>query len=217
MLFRSLEEQIIGLLEKNKHQDFSRIRFSLFRTNGGLYDAEHHRPNWLIETFPLSEVYNEWNVNGWHLCVSDACRKSADAFSRYKHNNFLPYIIGALEAQKQKCKDAVILNASGNVCDTTVANIFIIKNERIYTPPISDGCVAGIQRAQLLKLLPGMGYSVEEKTLNVSDLIDADEIFVSNSLFVIRWVGQFENNSYGNKLTQKIYQDLRQTSPFLFC
>ena len=211
------EDQIKGLLLKNKHENFGRIRLSLFRANGGLYDPEHHRPNWLVETFDLSDVYDEWNANGWHLCLFDACRKSADAFSQFKHNNFLPYVMGALEAQKQKCKDAVILNASGNICDTTVANIFIIKNECIYTPPVSEGCVAGIQRAQLLNLLPRIGYQVEEKPLSVSDLREADEIFVSNSLFVIRWVGQFENKQYSNKLTQKIYQDLRQTSPFLFC
>lgn len=211
------EAQIISLLKKNQHEKSGRIRLSFFRANGGLYDAEHHRPNWLIETFPLSDVYHEWNINGWHLCLYDACRKSADGFSQFKHNNFLPYILAALEAQKQKCKDAVILNANGNICDTTVANIFIIKKETIYTPPISDGCVAGIQRAQLLEHLPLLGYQVEESSLTVADLLEADEIFVSNSLFVIRWVGQFENNNYGNNLTLKIYQDLKQTCSFLFC
>ncbi len=211
------EEQIISLLKKNRHDEFARIRLSFFRANGGLYDAEHHRPNWLIETFPLSDVYSELNLNGWHLCLFDACRKSPDAFSQFKHNNFLPYIMGAIEAQKQKCKDAVILNSHGNICDTTVANLFIIKQEIIYTPPISEGCVAGIQRAQLLKHLPLLGYRIEEKPLSIADLHEADEAFVSNSLFAIRWIGQFNNKNYGNKMAQKIYLDLKQTCPFLFC
>jgi branched-chain amino acid aminotransferase len=212
-----VEEQIFRLLQKNGHLSFSRIRLSLFRGQGGLYDPEHHHPQLLIESWPLSDGYRSLNSNGLQLCLYDEARKSPDAFSHIKHNNFLPYLMGAIEAKKKKCNDAVILNSHGLICDTTIANLFIIKDEIISTPPLKDGAVAGIMRHQLLQLLPMLGYQVIEKSLAPEDVSDADEVFLSNALFGIRWVGGFHDASYSNSIIQKIYRDLRQTSPALFC
>jgi branched-chain amino acid aminotransferase len=212
-----VEEQIFRLLHKNGHLSFSRIRISLFRGQGGLYDPEHHHPQLLIESWPLSDAYRSLNNNGLHLCLYDQARKSPDAFSQFKHNNFLPYLMGAIEAKKQRCNDAIIINSHGYVCDTTIANLFIIKDNIISTPPLEDGGVAGIMRKLLMEHLPKLGYETKEQSLLPADIANADEVFLSNALFGIRWAGRYNDATYTNIAIQKIYGELRQTSPVLFC
>jgi len=96
-----LSEHITKLLEQNKHQQTARIRLTLFRGNGGLYDAENHFPNYCIQTWNLNIANNDLNENGLVIDVYKDARKVCDAFSHLKSNNYLPYVMAALWAKKK--------------------------------------------------------------------------------------------------------------------
>ncbi|MCX6294032.1 MAG: aminotransferase class IV [Sphingobacteriales bacterium] len=97
-----LEKQILGLVQKNKNSS-ARIRLTVFRGNGGLNDPENHNPNFIIETWNLPETNGDLNENGLQCILFKDALKSIDAFSNLKHNNYLPYLMGAIEAKKMKC------------------------------------------------------------------------------------------------------------------
>ncbi len=211
-----LESQILQLIQKNK-LTLARIRLTVYRGPGSLFDPLHHHPQFIIETGDLPENNGQLNINGLHCCIYRDAFKIIDTFSNCKHNNYLPYMMGALYAKKEKCNDAIILNQHKNICDSSIANIFIIKNESIYTPSLKEGCIAGIMRQQIIKELNLLNYSVNEKTIDEAELMDADEVFLTNSIFNIKWVKSINEKKYENRIIQTIYQELVKTNSPIFC
>ncbi len=207
-----LSQQIITLAVKNKHADSGRIRLNVFRGDGGLYDAINHLPNYIIQTWLLPDNNGDWNSNGLVLGIYEEAKKSCDILSNLKHNNYLPYILGALKAKKEKWNDAVMLNTQNNICDTTIANIFLIKEEIVYTPSLKDGCVAGIMRKKIIQELIAYNWQIIEKEITQKDLYEADEVFLSNSIYNIRWVQRIGDKMYFHKHTQNIYTRIFSTN-----
>jgi branched-chain amino acid aminotransferase len=211
-----LESQILALIQKNKHSA-ARIRLTIFRGNGGLYDPENLHPNFIIETWNLPETNGDLNENGLQCILFIDALKSIDAYSNLKHNNYLPYLMGALQAKKLKCNDAIIFNSNLNICDSTIANVFLIKDNIIYTPALSEGCIAGVMREFVINELRKNNFNVVEKTITETDLTNGDEVFLTNSIYNMRWVSAIDNFNYQNKMTREIYYLLKQTNPQEFC
>lgn len=200
-----LRQEIAALARKNKHQTAGRIRLNIIRGDGGLYDAKNHVPAYIIQTWPLAEDNGEWNSNGLVLGIYQAVKKSCDILSNLKHNNFLPYVMAALEAKKEKWNDAILLNTNGRICDTTIANIFIIKDDVIYTPSLTEGCVAGIMRRMVIMNLLKINWELVEQAIDIEQVEAADEVFLTNSLYNIRWVQRIGEITYTNMVTKKIF------------
>lgn len=206
-----LIEEILLLAKKNGHENKARIRLQVFRGDGGLYDAISHAPNYMIETFALPEENNSLNSNGLVLGIFKDAKKSCDMLSSLKHCNYLPYALAALYAKKEKWNDALLQNHHGRVCDSTVANVFIIKNEQIFTPALSEGCVAGIMREHIMQSLKATAWKVNEQAIAIEEALNADEVFLTNSIYAIRWVQSIGSSTYKNETVQKIYAALLPT------
>ena len=211
-----LENEILQLIQKNKLTS-ARIRLTVFRGPGGLFDPLHHHPQFIIETGNLPDNNGQLNTNGLHCCIYRNALKVIDQFSNCKHNNYLPYMMGALFAKKEKCNDAIILNQNKKICDSSIANIFMIKNGIICTPSLNEGCIAGIMRKQIMLELNKLNFEVIEKSIDERELIEADEVFLTNSIFNLKWVETIENKKFGNKIIQTIYHDLLKTNNLIFC
>lgn len=82
--------------------------------------------------------------------------------------------------------EALICNEKGHIIESSIANIFWVESKNLFTPPLSEGCVAGVMRAFLLEKLPAAGYQVQEAPLTVERLGQADEVFLSNALRGLR-------------------------------
>jgi len=221
-----ISESILQLSHKNKLEQLARVRLNVFRGAGGLYDPENLHPNYIIEVMPLPDHYLHLNENGLVVDIYPDARKTCDLFSNSKTNNYLPYVMAALHAKQNKLNDCLVLNQHDRICDATIANIFWIKDSVIYTPPLSEGCVAGVMRRYLMQKLldtvlthhsfsEGAGIAhrsfseggILETPLNVEELEKAQEVFLTNASYGIRWVKQFRNTTYTNSFTQKIYNE----------
>ena len=207
-----LQDEIFALIKKNSHEKMARIRLTVFRGDGGLYDEINHKPHYLLQSWPLVDDAGEWNSNGLVLGIYTDVKKSCDLLSNLKHNNFLPYSMAALHAKKQKWNDAVLQNTEGGVCDTTIANLFLIKDGVIYTPALAQGCIAGIIRKFLINRLTAANYKIIEGRLTGDDLDAADEVFLTNSIYNLRWVQSLGEKKYTNIQTQKIYTTVFSTN-----
>lgn len=206
-----LQHELQDLLKKNGHEKNARIRLTVFRGDGGLYDEIDHKPNYLIQTWALADETGTWNSNGLVLGIYTDVKKSFDVLSNLKHNNFLPYVMAALSAKKEKWNDAILLNTDGRLCDATIANIFLIKDEVVYTPALQEACIAGIMRRYIINGLTAADYKVVESQLTIADLEDADEVFLSNSIYNMRWVGTIGDKRYDCGMAQKIYATVFST------
>lgn len=205
-------KEVLLLAEKNHCGNLARIRLSVFRGNGGVYDEER-TPQYLIECWPLNESLNRLNENGLVIDVFPAARKSCDSFSHLKSANYLPYTMAAIYAKANKLNDCLVLNTDGNIADATIANVFLIKEGVIITPGPDQGCVNGVMRRHLLEKMKDAGYSIQENPVSVSTLEEADEVFLTNAISGIRWVKQFREKVYSNNLTVEIYNRFIKTIP----
>jgi branched-chain amino acid aminotransferase len=210
------EAEILQLAAKNK-LSAARIRLTIIRSDGGIYDAKNNMPNYIIEAMALPKDNGPLNSNGLQLCIFNDAKKSIDTFSNLKTNNYLPYFMGAIFAKKQQCNDALIVNSDGNICDSTIANVFYIKDETIYTPALTQGCVAGVMRKFLIDKIRILGFSVHESVVTKEDILHADEVFLSNSIYNIRWVAGIEHKSYSNNITWKIVEELMRKEGDVYC
>jgi branched-chain amino acid aminotransferase len=211
-----LEEEIFQLAAKNK-LTAARIRVTIIRSDGGIYDAKNNTPNYIIEAIQLPEDNGPLNSNGLQVCVFNDAKKSLDTFSNLKTNNYLPYFMGAMFAKKQHCNDALILNSEGNICDSTIANVFYIKDKTIFTPTLAQGCVAGVMRKFLIDKIRALGFTVHESIVTKEAILNADEVFLSNSIYNIRWVAGLETKNYTNTIAWKIVEELIRKEGDIYC
>lgn len=207
---KSLSEKILQLCDKNSCASLARVRLSFSRGNGGLYDGDN-RVSYIIECWPLSNTVNEINSNGLVIGIFPDARKSCDKFSEIKSASYLPYVMAAQFAKENKWNDCILLNTEGRIADTTIANVFLIKDGIFSTPSAGQGCVMGVMRRHLLTVMPQAGYGVVETTINVSDLLQADEVFLTNAVRGIQWVRQFETKTYGSVMVKEIYNRFVKT------
>ena len=205
-----LEEKIHELVKKNKHSDSARIRLMIFRGNGGIFDPENLHPNSIIESWPLPGAM-QMNENGLIINVFPVAKKSCDSFSNLKSNNYLPYVMAGLFAKKNKLNDCIVLNSFDRVCDSAIANIFIIEKDTIFTPPLFEGCVAGVMRRWMLEKFHLKNYKIIEKPLSIDDVLHADEVFLTNSIYHLKWVKSFKEKKYTNTISKEIYNHILQT------
>lgn len=198
-------DKVNELASKNSILENARIRLMVFRGDEGLFEIENNSTNYFLETFPLSGNI-EFNEEGLVLDVVPGITKSCDKFSNIKSNNYLPSIMAARFAKKNNLDDAIILNAFGRVCESSIANIFIVKDEKIFTPPLTEGCVAGVMRRWMLEKFVLGNFKIEEKILCFEDLLSADEVFLTNCIQLIKWVKRCGTKTYGNEKVKEIFQ-----------
>lgn len=207
-----LTDIILELCKQNRCEALARVRLSVSRGNGGLYD-EDRKLHYLVECWPLNQSVNQLNENGLVIDIYPDAAKSTDRFSNLKSANFLVYSMAAVYAKENKLNDCLVLNAHGRIADSTIANLFLVKGDTIFTPALSEGCVNGVMRKYLLESLAASNYPVEETIVSAEDLLAADEVFLSNAINGIRWVQHFRDKIYSHMKTMEIYRRFCQTIP----
>ena len=198
-----LQEDILKLCSRNGHPDSARVRLTVFRKSISHLNDEPDQPSILIESWPLDDQYIFWN-DAFAIDVYPDARKSMDGVAAYKTTAYLPYALAAVFARLHGLNDCLVLNAAGNVCDSSIANVFLIKDAVIYTPPLSEGCVEGVMRRYLINKLE----QVREAPVNVEMLLSADEIFLTNVIRGIQPVTNFRVVHYNTIQSKTIFDKL---------
>jgi branched-chain amino acid aminotransferase len=102
------------------------------------------------------------------------------------------------QAHKRGFDDALLLNEHGNVVECTAANLFWVSQGKLYTPPLSAGCLPGVTRQILLKLAPAVGLPIAEEDATFDVLRRADELFITSTTRQVQGVGAVESYQIPN-------------------
>lgn len=199
-------EQAIALAQKNKAEGNARIRLTLWRGDGGLWDEVVGPAHYSIEVWPVP-LQPQLNSNGVVMGVYPDGWKSCDRFSNLKTNNYLLYAMAARYGKQQRWNDALVLNQYQRVCDTTIANVFIRKGSSWYTPALTEGCVAGVMRQFLLEQ---PHWQVSEQTLSTEELLEADEVILTNAFYGVRWVQQIGVKKFSCSTAPELFRQMVQ-------
>jgi len=197
-----LLHEIEKLMNHHHYRECARVRLMVCRGEGALNEEAENSPQFLVECFPADKY--SFNEVGLKIDVFENSRKNADAYSHLKTSNFLPYVMAALYAHEQGLDECVLLNHEGRICDGTISNIFWVRDDAVFTPPLSEGGIGGTMRRYLLQSLPEVGLEVKEINATPNELLAADEIFLSNAVRGIRWVKTFRKKEYQNKTARFI-------------
>jgi branched-chain amino acid aminotransferase len=196
---QNLMTQITELCRRNQGLDCARIRLAVYRD-------EVNRPGYSIEAMPLGEEVNQWQEEGLDIVLYPFARKSMDAFANLKSANFLPYVLAQRYAVERGVDDAIVLNAKSFLCDSSRANLFIIKGNNIYTPALHQGCVNGVMRRKVLEETKSLGFRIFQGEVEEEQLLAADEVFLTNAIQVIRWVRSYKTAGFECTQTRKIFE-----------
>lgn len=146
------------------------------------------------------EPFPEWMYSrGVRLAIPNVRRTSRrDLDPAIKSGNYLNSVIAFGEAKKRGFDDAVILGSDGFITESTSSNVFVVKNGTLRTPPLDIGLLAGVTRSLVLKLATDNGISTQEKSLNVDDLQNADEVLLTSTLREVMPVSEIEHHKIGS-------------------
>lgn len=199
-----ISNQIIDLCRKNNCLQSARVRLAVYR------DETTNEGSYVIEANPL-QLPNALNQVGWSIELYPFARKSMDAFANLKTANYLPYILADKYAKEKNKDECIVLNTENNLSDASKANIFLIKRGEIYTPALHQGCVNGVVRRFLIEEFRRMNITLYQKEINEQMLFDADEVFLTNSINHMRWIGSFREKQYKKDVVFELYNHVFST------
>ena len=170
-----LAEALLSVLKANNLTN-AVLRLTLTRGLGerGIALPKNPVPTLLISAseMPLS------STEPLRLIIAKSTRRNQfSPLSRCKSLNFLDNIIARQEAVQKNANDAILLNTYGRIAETTIANLFVKIDGKLFTPPVAEGALAGVMRADIIK-----DFSAEEKPLDIEDLWKASEVFTTNAI-----------------------------------
>ncbi|WP_299688077.1 aminodeoxychorismate lyase [uncultured Vibrio sp.] len=174
-----------SLHKTNKpHDQKAGIKLHVSRGSGGRgYSAKNiAKPTVIISTFAFPSHYSAWQDSGVELGVCQQALGLNPLLAGHKHNNRLEQILMKDEMDQANEVDGVVLDISGNVIETTMANLFWRKGHTIYTPQLTKSGVVGVMRKQVLTALNQAELSVTISDYSLPQLMLADEIFITNSI-----------------------------------
>lgn len=147
---------------------------------------------------------------GVNLATSSLRRPTPDVLDpRVKSLNYLNNALAKLEAKQRGADEALLLNAAGMIAEAAVANVFVLRDGELLTPPATDGALEGITRATLMELAASLGFSVLEKTIGRFDLFAAEEAFLTGSGAGIVPVRSLDGRTIGAGTPGPVYAKLR--------
>ena len=206
---KELKSNIHQTITANQLHDHARVRVSIYRDGAGLYASSSIDLNYLISADELDSFYQFSDI-GLSIGIFEEQVKSPGKYSCIKSLSSQLYVMASIYAQQHKFDEVVILNHQQNCIEGNTSNLFIISNNTIYTPPISDGCVDGVFKNFLIALLQKNNFKIEIQSITQQDLLNADEVFFCNAVRGIRWVNNLGDKIYCNNITQSLFDLLLQ-------
>ncbi len=166
------------------NDEFAGVKIHISRGTGGrgYSPSGIEGPVVTISNFAFPSHYSSWQENGVPLGVCETRLGIQPLLAGHKHNNRIEQVLAKAEIEGTEFTDAVTLNVQNHVIETTMANLFWVKDKKVYTPDLSLSGVAGVMRRKVLEFLQTNGYPVQVATFELSDLLNADEVLMCNSL-----------------------------------
>jgi len=175
---------VLETLRKNNLRD-AYVRLVVTRGIGdlGLDPRKCPKPTVIIIAEPIIQIYGaDAKEKGMTAVISWVKRDSVDATTHeIKSLNYLNSILAKIEANDAGVDEAICLDKNGFVCEGTGENIFMVKEGKIATPPISTGALAGVTRQRVMELAEDLGYAVAERNITPNELFNADEVFFTGT------------------------------------
>jgi branched-subunit amino acid aminotransferase/4-amino-4-deoxychorismate lyase len=206
-----IQKDISKILVKNKMFKGARVRFTVFRQNGGFYAPETNETEYLIECSAINSDKYELDSKGMLIDLYEEMPKPINILSRIKSTSSLFNVMAGIYKTENNLDECIIINTKGNIVEGISSNIFIVKENLIITPSIREGCLPGIMRQKVIEIARKQGFVVQDDAVvQIQDIMAADEIFYTNAIKGIQWVVGFKQRRYFNKVSKLLIRELNK-------
>ncbi|MGH9612385.1 MAG: aminotransferase class IV, partial [Bryobacteraceae bacterium] len=184
----ALHDDLLRLVEANEAWNAT-LRVYVIRNRGGIWEGPGiERP---FDIVAYSTGLTQWGASV-RLSVKPEARHSRCEFAGTKVNSWGWNLAWHEEAHARGYDEVVLLNERGQVSECTSANVFAVRADEAWTPPLDSGCLPGVTRALLLSEVRAESISVIEKPLRLADLESADGVFITSTTRDVLPVSEIE-------------------------
>lgn len=207
-----LEEQILALAENNSIASSARARITVCRNDGGYYLPQNNTVSFLIKVTPLEETAYLLNEGEYEVDLYKDFYVTKQLLSSIKTTNRLINVTGSIYAHENGLDNCILLNDSKNVVEALQGNIFMLNGNRLTTPPISEGCLNGVMRKQILQLAKKINdIEVVEEIISPFDLQKADELFVTNVIKGVQPITKYRKKEFSVAISRVLVAKLNES------
>lgn len=204
-----IEHQILALVNELNINDSARVRFTVFRNDGGFYLPETRTISYIIQAFPIENKKYQITSNLYEVDLYKDFFISKQLLSTIKTTSKMINITGSIFADENDLQNCLLINNEKNVVEALNGNLFMVMKNKIITPPISDGCLNGIMRKQIIEIAKKIeSYQVVEETISPFDLQKADELFITNVIAGIIPISKYRKKEYQSDVAQELLKKI---------
>lgn len=204
-----LEKEILKLVTSLSIQNSARVRFTVFRNQGGFYLPTDNSVSYVIEATSIESELYQFAKSTFEVDLYKDFIIPKQLLSTLKTANKLINITASIFAKENYLDGALLINEEKNVIEAANGNLFMIIGNNLITPPISEGCLNGIMRKQIIALAKQMNVlEVLEAPISPFDLQKADELFVTNVVVGIQPITKYRKKEFGFAFAEKLLERL---------
>ena len=203
------EEQILNLIATFSDSNSYRVRFSVYRDSDGFYLPKTRNVQFIVAASSLNSDLYAIGKESYEVELYKDFYVSKQLLSTLKTNNKMLQITGSIFADENGYDNCLVLNDEKNVVEALQSNLFMKTGNLVVTPPVSDGCLNGIMRKQILELLKKIeGIEVKEASISPFDLQKADELFLTNVISGIQPITKYRKKEYTAEFASDVLKRL---------
>ena len=206
-----LEEEILKLAIINNVTDSARVRFTVYRNEGGFYLPTDNSISFIIQATQLEQKKYQFWESRFEVDLYKDFVVPKQLLSTLKTANKITHVIASIFAKENQLNSCLLINETKNVIEATNGNLFMLMGNSLITPPISEGCLNGIMRKQIITLAKQLdSIEVIEKEISPFDLQKADELFITNVIIGIQPITKYRKKEFGVQLSSQLLDKLNQ-------
>lgn len=206
-----LKDKVEELIKRNKTGLQARVRLIVYREGDGLYAPAGNKMGYVLQVSKLAEGIYSTNNRGLIIDVFDEVTKPITTLSNLKTCNALPFVLAGVFKNQHKLDDVLLLNHNGFLCEAMASNVFVVYQKQLYTPALSEGCVAGVMRHVVMQLAKQNDLPLIEAQINPQILNEAEEVFLTNAGMGIQWVMGYNRKRYFNEVSRFLLDALNKS------
>ncbi|RZJ55910.1 MAG: aminotransferase class IV [Flavobacterium sp.] len=206
------EEQVLKVVQENGFSASARARITVFRNDGGLYLPKTNDVSFLIHATALENTLYALKSSHYEVDLYKDFYVTKQLLSSIKTTNKIINVTGSIFAHENGLDNCILLNDTKNVVEALQGNLFMVMGKKLITPPVSEGCLNGIMRKQILALAKKTeGIEVSEEIISPFDLQKADELFLTNVITGIQSISKYRKKDFTTNLAHLLVQKLNES------
>jgi branched-chain amino acid aminotransferase len=206
-----LENEILNLIGIQNLNNSARVRVTVFRNDGGFYLPKDLQVSYLIQATELKTVLYQNEDKDYEVDLYKDFFVAKNLLSTLKTTSKMIHVTGSIFAKENDFDNCILLNSDKNVVEFLNGNLFLVKDQKLITPPITEGCLNGIIRKKILEIKTSdLDIEIKEEIISPFDLQKADELFVTNTITGIQSVSLYRKKNFDNKVANQVCEILNQ-------